>query len=199
MKNKAILSLFCLLLTSSINANNLVENGDFETGGGSGASRDFNVTANWYNRGGKQEATARRSDHNPAGSQFNALITDRAGVGTLHSQKTGYVIRAGDTFEVTFDSYCSPASWHERDIIRLVLFATENDRLAGEVVWEHNFEKLTDVLGVWETVHGVSQKVEPPAVGKRLFVNFYGVDPKGNVDRSTSYARVDNIVLKVLK
>lgn len=175
----------------------VVINGDFETG----SNLTFEGTPNWYNRGlGGQEADARSGSLNLAGSSFNAVISDAYDTanntfgGLAHSQKTNYQILEGDYFQLTYQ-WRDAFNWQEnRDVVRFVLFATDNDTLAGNVAWTTTLDApFSTQATTWESVSHASDVVNSNAVGQILFVNFYGVDTVGPSD--TGFARVDNIVV----
>jgi hypothetical protein len=186
---------------SNVNAQNLVINGDFEASGGQGVARSFNVTESWYNRAGEQTAVARRSDLNLDGSSFNAVIVDRSGKPFIHSQKMEHLIAAEDIYAVRFDLMANAVSWNNRDFVRVLLFATQDNQVQGKVVWEHIFDGAPSagMLGTWEAVGGRTDVVATEAVGKRLFINFYGMDPFGEDFGKPGYARLDNLSVTVVQ
>lgn len=189
--------LFAVFL-SAADGQNLVKNGDFEKGWGEGQSRTFDATAQWYNRVGNQKAIAVRNDRNMEGSKHNAIVVDRTH-NVTHSQRTDYVIQPGDSFDVYFDWQGNELSWNNRDFIRVVLFATDNDKLNGKVVWQENIDShTTEFPGSWENTNFPTAVVPQATVGRKLFVNFYGVDPMGTEVGKPSYARVDNLKVTTL-
>lgn len=196
--------LFCSLLgaalpLASLSAQNIVTNGDFETGTGTA----FNVTPPWYNRGvGLNQTSAARSNNNNLGaSTFNAVINDRydtvtPAFGTVaHSQNTGYTIQSGDYFAVSYD-WRDAADWQQaRDFVRVVLFATTNNALGGPIAWSVTLDSpLSTLVTTWESVSTQTTVVNEAAVGRPLFINFFGVD-NGGLSATTGFARVDNVTV----
>jgi hypothetical protein len=186
---------------SASGAQNLVANGDFEAGTGTGINRNFDVTPSWYNRADAQNTNARKGDKNLEGSSFNAVLSDRAGYIVLHSPKTKYTTKAGDRFDVSFNWMGNHLSWNNRDFVRVVLFATQDNQVQGRVVWEHLFDGAPSagMLGTWEAVGGRTDVVATEAVGKRLFINFYGMDSFGEDFGKPGYARLDNLSVTVVQ
>lgn len=190
----------------SLFAQNLVVNGDFEDGKGTA----FYATTGWYNRGaGLNQGTTARIDKGVviAGS-FSATVSDRYNSvegkfgPVVHAQKTTHTIKAGNTFTLTYDWRPVDSFWQTgRDTVRFVLYATFDNRMGGPVVWSSeltsDFYRGDITLG--KNVSAISSVVNPEAVGKALFVMFYGLDTVDGVEGSTHYARVDNIVVEVSK
>jgi hypothetical protein len=186
---------------SSLSAEtNLVTNGDFETGTG----KTFEETSGWYNRGrgANQKANARSTGFAHGGS-CSALVSDRydnaksAFLGAAHCQKTSYAIKAGDSFVVSYFWRPVDSGWQlGRDNIEFALFATDNNTVGGTVVWSallrsENFSGLD--LADWKNVSDQSTVATAAAVGKTLFVCFYGVDRGKILSKDTGYALVDDI------
>ncbi len=196
----------CALSSVALHAENLVVNGDFESGEGNA----FYATPPWYNRGtGFNQGTNARSDQGAviAGS-FSATVNDRYDSETgkfgpvVHVQKTKHMIEAGDSFTLSYEWRPADTYWQRSaDTVRFVLYATANDNAGGEVVWsaeltsEFFTRKLESTLPVSET----TEVVNAEAVGHSLFVMFYGLDTKDNGSGVAHWARVDNIEVEVLK
>lgn len=201
---KLALAALSVCLLPAFAGATIITNGDFEIGGGT----DFDTTADWFNRGsGGQTATARADNLNLTGSNFNAVINDRyndfdaggpfvsAEFGSVvHSQNTGYAIQAEDFFEVRYD-WRDALDWQPRDIVRVVLFATENNTLGGSIVWSSILDSdQRELVGEWEPVFQTSSVVASEAVGQTLFVNFFGVDTRAEgAAGPTGFARFDNL------
>jgi hypothetical protein len=207
MQTRYLISLALSSLSSaSLFAQNLVVNGDFEDGTGTA----FYATTGWYNCGvGLKQGTTARTDKGAVITGFfSATINDRYNSvegkfgPVVHSQKTKYVIKAGDSFTLTYDWRPADSYWQTgRDTVRFVLYATSDDRMAGPVVWssEHTSDLYRGSIDLGKNVFAISSVVKTEAVGKALFINFYGVDTVDGVEGSHHYARVDNIVVEVSK
>lgn len=218
MKNPSpSLFVFCLALMSPLataQAVNLIENGTFEAGPGQASAVQFISTPGWYNWGqGLNQRANARSDANPLpGSRYSAVINDRynfeagpslfsrAQFGPLvHTQKTGHVIRAGESFQVSYE-WAGAYRWNlTRNEVRFVLFATNTDTLGGEVVWSEVFDSGVHAgrEGAWKKVSHTGRVVNPAAVGRTLFVAFFGVQDGTSLSAQPGFARVDNLEVKV--
>jgi hypothetical protein len=200
----------CLLLALSpvaLQAENLVVNGDFETGNGTA----FWQAPGWYNCGtGLNQGTGARTDEGGViiTGIYSAVVNDRyvtdeAKFGSLaHAQTTKYIIQDGDSFSLSYEWRPADQWWQRsQDTIRFVLFATANDKLGGAKVWSSELtsdffkDKPSGVMAVSAT----SSVVDPEAVGRVLFVMFYGVDTvNGGKDNTPHWAVVDNIEVKAV-
>jgi hypothetical protein len=111
------------------------------------------------------------------------------------------LIAAEDIYAVRFDLMANAVSWNNRDFVRVVLFATQDNQVQGRVVWEHLFDGAPSagMLGTWEAVGGRTDVVATEAVGKRLFINFYGMDSFGEDFGKPGYARLDNLSVTVVQ
>lgn len=200
----------CLLFALSpvaLQAENLVVNGDFETGNGTA----FYQTPGWYNCGtGLNQGTSARTDQGGAiTGSYSATVSDRyitaeSKFGPVtHVQKTNYTIQEGDSFPLSYEWRPADEYWQRaQDTVRFVLFATVNDKVGGAKVWSS--ELTSDFFkgnpsGVM-AVSATSSVVDPEAVGRALFVMFYGVDTvNGGKDNTPHWARVDNIEVAPIK
>lgn len=190
----------------AVQAENLVVNGDFESGTGN----EFYATPPWYNCGtGNNQGTPARNDRGAVISgSFSAIINDRYQTAqkkcgpSAFLQKTGYTIEDGDSFSVSYEWRPADEWWQRAtDTVRFVLFATANNKPNGHVVWSS--ELTSDFLkGKPDGVMAVSQTtdvVNSDAAGATLFVMFYGVDTQnGGEDSTPHFARVDNIEIKAI-
>jgi hypothetical protein len=203
---KTILCILNLLFCVSLQAEseNLVVNGDFE----SGKEDAFWSCQPWYNigKGNNQGAGARTKNGLPISGSYSAPVNDGYDPtedkysGLAHSQKTTHTIKEGDSYTLAYDWYPGNDYWQRTtDTIRFVLFATSNDAVGGPRVWS---SELTSEFfdGAIHHVKGVVQTttvVNAEAVGKKLFIVFYGVDKNFTKEGNRHWAMVDNIVLKV--
>ena len=190
---------------------NLFLNPGFEDGTGSGATRDFNNTSNFFNRGNSNDQTqAARRESTDTGSSFVGQVNDRynvitaisdfdsAAFGTVvHSQNTGHTISANEYFNLSYE-WQDAFNWNDGlDEIRFVLFATDNNSLNGNIVWSSILDSGTSTLdSTYEDVLQSSSVVDGAAVGQTLFVNFFGFQNNGVLSASTGFARLDNVSIE---
>jgi hypothetical protein len=208
MRNKLItLVVISGLSVATLNAQELLDNGGFEDGTGSGTTRNFDVTSNWYNRGTSDQTQTARREETGTGSLFVGQINDRydvttatsdfdsAALGTItHSQKTSYIIEAGDAFDFSYE-WQDNFNWNDGfDEVRLVVFATDDDTLGGSILWSSIADSGYSTAGAtYETVTGTTSVVAAAAIGQSLFVNFYGVQTSSGLSANTGFARIDNL------
>jgi hypothetical protein len=197
----AACALYALPL-STAQAQNLVLNGDFQTG----KSEAFHSTPGWYNRGtGLNQGTNARTElGSPGLGAFAATINDRydAAQGKFgplaHFQKTGHTIQAGDAFKLSYQWRPFDDFWQKsRDTVRFVLYATQDDRGGSPVVWSATFDSdfFTGSIISMKDVTQTTEVVSLAAVGKKLLICFFGLDTVDGVNGSSHFARVDNIVI----
>jgi hypothetical protein len=207
MKSQTLATcLLTSLWSTAVHADNLVKNGDFETGEGNA----FYETTGWYNLGtGLNQGAPARSDKGEViAGTYSASVNDRYVTEerkfgpTAHVQKTAHIIRDGDSFSVVYEWRPADEFWQRAtDTIRFVLYATSDNKSGGPVVWSS--ELTSDVYGGNTTnnkqVLQTSEVVNGDAVGQNLFVMFYGVDTRnGGNDSSPHWARVDNIEVEAI-
>jgi hypothetical protein len=208
MRNKLItLVAISGLSVATLNAQELLDNGGFEDGTGSGTTRSFDVTSNWYNRGTSDQNQNARREETGTGSLFVGQINDRydvvnatsdfdsAALGTItHSQKTSYIIEAGDAFDFSYE-WQDNFNWNDGfDEVRLVVFATDDDTLGGSILWSSIADSgYSTSDATYETVTGSTSVVAAAAAGKALFVNIYGFQNNGEMSGSAGFARIDNL------
>jgi len=186
-----------VLLTESLLAN-LLRNADFEAGPAEADIVAFHATPGWYNPvdAGSKKAlavNARAREGNAEGSTYSATVNDREKETSYFVQKTEHSIAEGEIFEVSFD-WKAGWQWQAQDVLRVVVFAKENNNLSGETVWEETFD-FDFAPTSWENVTHAFPPAPPQATAKTLFFSFYGVDPRQA--GVAGFARVDNIVLTV--
>lgn len=218
MKIRSLSVLFSLLFVAGSSAlaqrANLVSNGDFEAGPSGAETYNFESTPGWYNwgQGLNQRTNARSNVSASRGSRYSAVISDRYNIdlgselfardqfgSVVHSQRTGHVIRTGDSFQLSYD-WTTGYRWDGlRGQVRFVLFATDNDALGGSVVWSEVFDsgRHGGREGDWRDVTLSGQPVPAAAAGRTLFVAFYGFLDAAALRNHPGYARVDNIVVTV--
>jgi hypothetical protein len=193
-------------------AQNLVTNGGFELGSGSGTTRSFDVTTTWFNRGTGDQTQVARRESTDTGSLFVGQINDRYDVVNatsdfdsaafgpiLHNYKTSYTIQTGDSFNFSYE-WATAFDWNlGLDEVRFVLFATDDDTLGGNVVWSSIHDSGTAAAaGTYETVSQTSSTVTAAAANQALFVNLYGFQNNGALSGNTGFARVDNVNVSVI-
>lgn len=180
---------------------NLVTNGDFE----SGSNTSFWGTPGWYNQGkGLNQGTGARSEKNALAGAFSAGVSDRYDaenrefIGLAHSQITSHIIQPGDTYTLSFDWRPIDDYWQRnRDTVRFIVYATADDTLRGQVVWsaEVTSDFFRQPLGTVKTVVQELPMVASAAHGKKLLLTFHGIDTVDGIRGSPHFARVDNVFL----
>ncbi len=176
---------------------NLLKNSDFEAGATEEKTYNFKETPGWYNRavaGSKQEVNARATEGTLDGSKYSATVNDREDQVSSFVQKTEHSIEEGEVLEVSLD-WTAAWQWQSQDLLRVVVFATANDKLGGAIVWQDSVDFEHATTGSWEKVTHTFQPASPEASAKTLFFGFYGVDPQQA--GVSGWARVDNIDLTV--
>lgn len=184
-----------LLLTESLLAN-LLRNADFEAGPAEAEIVAFHSTPGWYNpvNAGSKKAlavNARAREGDAEGSTYSATVNDREKEISYFVQKTEHSIAEGEIFELSLD-WKAGWQWQAQDVLRVVVFAKENNNLGGETVWEETVD-FEFAPTSWEKVTHVFPPAPLQATAKTLFFSFYGVDPQQA--GVAGFARVDNIVL----
>lgn len=205
---KASILKACLLIalpSAAHCAENLVVNGDFETGTGNA----FYQTPPWYNCGAglNQGANARVDTGAVITGTHSATVIDRYNTtddkpGPIaYVQKTKHTIQEGDSFALSYEWRPSDEYWQRaKDTIRFVLFATGNDKLSGQKVWSSvlTSDFLRSKPGSIQAVAQTSEVVNADAVGRELFIMFYGLDTGDSETGEPHWARVDNIELRAV-
>ncbi|MCH1420482.1 MAG: PEP-CTERM sorting domain-containing protein [Akkermansiaceae bacterium] len=175
-------------------------NGNFNAGSSDGDTTDdnFQSTPDWVNIGGAPTMQATRTNlASPDGSR-NAVLS-LAGDRNFGSELglNGYIISAGDTFDVQYE-WRDAFNWNDSlDNVEVVLFTTDNDTLTGAVT-----ELVSDLSGLsttnntYETVdHDAFYTATSEDAGKRLFLYFRGLSGEGS--DTNGFARFDNLTLEV--
>jgi hypothetical protein len=201
-KSLLVITVLSALPLLGAEPENIVVNGDFQTGTGN----FFYETPGWYNRGaGAGQGYNARAKMGPSElGAYAATINDRydAATGklgtTAHFQKTAHVIREGDSFTLSYQWRPFDDFWQKsRDTVRFVLSATEDDTLGSPVVWSVtlNSDFFTGSIISMKDVTHTTGVVPAAAVGKKLMICFFGVDTEDGGTGKTHFARVDNIVI----
>jgi len=198
MKHALCLAVLLAAIPISTAFSNLLQNADFETGPAGKDAHLFYETPGWYNPAdaGSKKAMgvkARTAGGGLGGSTYSATVNDREKEVSWFLQKTEHSIEEGEIFEVSFD-WKAGWQWQPQDLLRVVVFATENNNLSGETVWEETFD-FEYAPGEWDRVTHTFQAAPFQASAKTLFFAFYGVDPQQA--GVAGFARVDNIELTV--
>lgn len=205
MKPRSLLfTALIAILTSVADAQqNLVTNGDFETG----SSTFFWGTPGWYNRGKAfNQGVAARSDKNSIAGGYSAGVTDRYDAAKseftslAHSQITTHLIQPDDCYILSFDWRPLDEYWQRnRDTVRFIVYATADDTLGGAVVWSAvvTSDFFRQPLGTVKTVVEELPCVNTAAHGKKLMIAFHGLDTVDGVNGNPHFAKVDNIVLSL--
>jgi hypothetical protein len=160
----------------------------------------FSRTPGWFNRaenGKRQDITARSRKDNQGDSVYTASINDNRTPYSIFSQRTNHPIKAGEVYRVSLE-WRPSFKWRAGDVLRVTVFATSNDKLGGEVVWQDSVDFETADRELWNKVEHAFQAAPAAAEGKLLYFNFQGVGNFDGIDkREVGFARVDNIVLTV--
>lgn len=178
-----------------------VKNGNFEAGfGPTTGQRTFEQVNTWWNAGTGGQSTYGANDNLGDGilsTGYNAIVNDNGLDGNaIHSANTGYFIQSGDYFQVAFN-WRDASGWENGDVIQFRLMATDNNALNGNIVWSQllTANPRTSV-GTWESASLIGSAVGAAAVGRNLFVQFYGVT--GQFGTEGDFARVDNVVVQAI-
>ena len=200
------LCLAAALSSVTLHAQNLVTNGDFESGSGTA----FYQTPPWYNCGAgfNQGANARSDKGAVITGDYSAAVIDRynttenKGGPVCYVQKTNYKIEKGDSFALSYSWRPADKYWQaSKDTVRFVLFATANDKVGGSVIWssELTSDFYTGKAGAPMAVTATTDVVNDEAVGAVLFVKFYGIDTGDSESGEPHWALVDNIEVSAVK
>lgn len=192
-------ALSAALPFASALADNLLKNGDFEAGASEEKTYPFYATPGWYNPAdaGSKKAmavNARTTEETIDNSKYSATVNDRQREVSCFSQKTEHGISDGEVFEFTMD-WRAGWQWQAQDVVRVKLYATDNNKLGGKVVWEDSFDFENAPVGAWEKATHTFRPASAEATGKTLIFELSGVDPQEA--GVAGWARVDNLVLTV--
>lgn len=197
MKNALLLTALLPAMSLAESPANLLKNGDFEAEPSIEKIYTFKQTSGWYNRakvGIKQDANARTSEGKLEGSNYSAAFNDGGEDVSSFVQKTEHTITEGDVFEVSLD-WVAGWKWQSQDVLHVIVFATTNNTLGGQKLWEEAVDFERAPTGSFEKVNHTFPPAPADAEGRLLYFGFYGLDPAPS--GTTGFARLDNIVLTV--
>lgn len=179
---------------------NIIANGDFEKEPLGAESYPFYQTPGWYNRadkGQRQDFTARTRKENREDSVYTASINNTNPSNSIFLQRTGHQIKAEGIYQLSLD-FRHSFHWRAAGVLRVTIFATQDDTLGGAVVWEDTVDLENSAGQSWSNVTHTFQPASPDAEGKRLFFTFQGFGGQEiGSQQDVGWARVDNIILTV--
>ncbi len=167
-----------------------VRNGDFEADTSTVDDRSFTETPNWENLEGNQAIQATRNTL--PFSNRNAVIVQNGS--RIFGLDTGHTLATGEVFQASF-VWRDASGWNdEQDTVGVTLFTTANDELNGTKTILQTLESGTSTIdSTYEQAVLTFSPTPASAAGKRLFVQFEGVDKDSS---PTGFARVDNFSLQ---
>jgi hypothetical protein len=123
------------------------------------------------------------------GSAENVVVCDVR----VMAMDTGHTIAAGDKFNLGFH-WRDAAGWGNEDVVTLMLYYTENDKVDGTTVGTVALNTgARKQAGTWEMVHSKAAAFpDDKGVGKKLFVRLL------TRSNPNEYARVDNVFVEVV-
>ena len=175
-------------------------NGNLNAGSADGDTTDdnFQSTPDWVNVGGAATMQATRTNLPSPDSSRNAVLSlsgDRVFGSELGLN--GYIISAGDTFDVQYE-WRDAFNWNDSlDRVGVTLFTTDNDTITGAITeLIVDFSELSTANNTYETVdHDAFYTATTGDAGKKLFLYFNGVSGEGS--DNNGFARFDNLTLEV--
>ncbi len=167
-----------------------VRDGSFDNvTGGAVDQQSFSQSPNWTNLAGAQTAQATRSNLLSPDGGRNAVVT----INRVFGQDLGYVVAAGDTFDMAF-KWRDASGWEDgSDRIELTVFTTLDNTLTGTRADELSLlSGLSQVNSTFqaETLGGGSLPVS--ALGRSLFVEMRSPNAA-----TSDFARVDSLYVHV--
>jgi hypothetical protein len=175
-------------------------NGNLNAGSADGDTTDdnFQSTPDWVNVGGAATMQATRTNLPSPDSSRNAVLSlsgDRVFGSELGLN--GYIISAGDTFDVQYE-WRDAFNWNDSlDNVAITLFTTDDDTITGAATpLVVDLSGLSTANNTYETVNhdGIYTSTTNDA-GKKLFLSFQGQPGEGS--DTNGFARFDNLTLEV--
>ena len=175
-------------------------NGNLNAGSADGDTTDdnFQSTPDWVNVGGPATMQATRTNLPSPDSSRNAVLSlsgDRVFGSELGLN--GYIISAGDTFDVQYE-WRDAFNWNDSlDNVAITLFTTDDDTITGAATpLVVDLSGLSTANNTYETVNhdGIYTSTTNDA-GKKLFLSFQGQPGEGS--DTNGFARFDNLTLEV--
>jgi hypothetical protein len=155
----------------------------------------------------KQRINARSNNPIAGETGYSATVNNMGRVITVFVQKTDLTVRTGELFEVSL-SWVKGQNWKPTDFLRLRVFTTSDDTLAGDVIWGASAE-FDQAPGQWSRLTQTFGPAPAEANGSILFLSFYGsspnaeehpeavLDDEGKPAKTPGYARVDDVEIRV--
>jgi len=175
-------------------------NGNFNAGSTDGDTTDdnFEATPDWLNSGGAPTMQATRTNlASPDGTRNAVLSLTGDRVFGSELGLNGYIISAGDTFDVQYE-WRDAFNWNDSlDRVEVTLFTTDDDTFTGAVTeLVSDFSELSTANNTYQTVdHDAFYTATSGDAGKRLFLYFKGATGEGS--DNNGFARFDNLSLEV--
>ncbi|MDB4683475.1 PEP-CTERM sorting domain-containing protein [bacterium] len=175
-------------------------NGNFNAGSTDGDTTDdnFEATPDWLNSGGAPTMQATRTNlASPDGTRNAVLSLTGDRVFGSELGLNGYIISAGDTFDVQYE-WRDAFNWNDSlDRVEVTLFTTDDDTFTGAVTeLVSDFSELSTANNTYQTVdHDAFYTATSGDAGKRLFLYFKGATGEGS--DNNGFARFDNLTLEV--
>jgi ferric-dicitrate binding protein FerR (iron transport regulator) len=154
--------------------------------------RTWDQTPVWKNIAltGDQDSIATQETRDYDGTR-NLLLSEKPT--SLPAQDTGYTIRSGDFFEISY-VWLEDRWWTAQDQVAIRLFTTDNDLISGTpTTFATLLSGTLTTAGAYEAASG-SATVTASEARKRLFVAIDTQDGGGELD---GVARLDNFQLQV--
>ena len=175
-------------------------NGNFNAGSTDGDTTDdnFEATPDWLNSGGAPTMQATRTNlASPDGTRNAVLSLTGDRVFGSELGLNGYIISAGDTFDVQYE-WRDAFNWNDSlDRVEVTLFTTDDDTFTGAVTeLVSDFSELSTANNTYQTVdHDAFYTATSGDAGKRHFLYFKGATGEGS--DNNGFARFDNLTLEV--
>ena len=175
-------------------------NGNLNAGSADGDTTDdnFEATPDWLNSGGAPTMQATRTNlASPDGTRNAVLSLTGDRVFGSELGLNGYIISAGDTFDVQYE-WRDAFNWNDSlDRVEVTLFTTDDDTFTGAVTeLVSDFSELSTANNTYQTVdHDAFYTATSGDAGKRLFLYFKGATGEGS--DNNGFARFDNLTLEV--
>ncbi|MDA7502397.1 PEP-CTERM sorting domain-containing protein [bacterium] len=175
-------------------------NGNFNAGSSDGDTTDdnFEATPDWLNSGGALTMQATRTNlASPDGTRNAVLSLTGDRIFGSELGLNGYIISAGDTFDVQYE-WRDAFNWNDNlDRVEVTLFTTDDDTFTGAVTeLVSDFSELSTANNTYQTVdHDAFYTATSGDAGKRLFLYFKGATGEGS--DNNGFARFDNLTLEV--
>jgi autotransporter-associated beta strand protein len=162
-------------------------NGNFNTGGGSGA-QTFDQTPSWQNIGSGDGALNATQTSLTANGTRNGIIAETAT--RVFGQDTNHTLATGEIFQATYQ-WRDASGWNDAgDRIHIRLFTTSDDSLTGTQTFIQSLNsELSTTDSTYQTEIALFDSIPPSTDGKRLFVSL------NSAQTGSGFARLDDFTL----